>query len=224
MHNELDSSTGSLPSSLQAHTQPSRADGQALPHSSNFQSFGQYSAFLRSAVADEESLQMGENLQELAVQVEALMAMLKPSDAPVAASTVAQAFFHLLDGLRGHRAMLLSLSADWHRFYEFDAHFSTLNQFRILVTRWAKETALPDPMGPSPTDFDLAAWRVLGAGAMLLDVYEQTRATVVPQGAQPASVSVWGRWGAWWRRRVAPPPEPQPEQRKAGRRGRRQSD
>ena len=37
--------------------------------STNFQSFGQYSEFLRSAVADEESLQMGDELQALAVQV-----------------------------------------------------------------------------------------------------------------------------------------------------------
>lgn len=116
--------------------------------------------------------------------------------------------------------MLLSLSVDWHRFYEFDAHFATLNQFRILATRWAKEAAPPGHAIPSPSDFDLAAWRVLGAGAMLLDVYEQSRASAVQQSTEPAPLTVWGRWFAWWRRRATP----QAEQRQGGRRGRRKSD
>lgn len=172
---------------------------QAAGYSTNFQSFDQYSEFLRSAVADEESLQMGDDLQGLAVLVEALMALLSQDrvDMPVAA----EALVLLLDALREHRTMLLALGADWHHFYEFDAHFVALNQFRVLVTRWAHDAALPDGHLPSSNDFDVVAWRFLGAGAMLLDVYEQSRVAVTSSREDPVAVSFWGRWTAWWHRR-----------------------
>ncbi|MBK7004713.1 MAG: hypothetical protein IPH37_05850 [Burkholderiales bacterium] len=197
---------------------PSRAGSR----SSNFQTLGQYSEFLRSAMADEESLQMGDNLQQLAVQVEATMVLLQQPRADAAA--VAQRLLNLVEGLRGHRTLLLSLGGDWHHFYEFDAHFSVVNQFRIALTRWAMQAALPDQTVPPAAEFDLAAWRVLGAGAMLLDVYEQSRVaatrTAVPEPKPPVALTWWQRIRVWWRR----PPVPQHEKRKSGRRGRRASD
>ena len=197
---------------------PSRAGSR----SSNFQTLGQYSEFLRSAMADEESLQMGDNLQQLAVQVEATMVLLQLPRADAAA--VAQRLLNLVEGLRGHRTLLLSLGGDWHHFYEFDAHFSVVNQFRIALTRWAMQAALPDQTVPPAAEFDLAAWRVLGAGAMLLDVYEQSRVaatrTAVPEPKPPVALTWWQRIRVWWRR----PPVPQHEKRKSGRRGRRASD
>lgn len=194
----------------------------AASRSTNFQSLGPYSEFLRSAMADEESLQMSDNLHGLAVQVESMMALLQQSNPDTGA--VAQALLCLVENLRGHRTMLLSLSADWHRFYEFDAHFSTVNQFRILLTRWAMEVAPPALTVPSPAEFDLAAWRVLGAGAMLLDEYEQSKAAVKnPVVAAPVASFAptwWQRVRQWW----SPQDPPRKEQRKPGRRGRRQSD
>ena len=222
---------------------PSRAGSR----SSNFQTLGQYSEFLRSAMADEESLQMGDNLQQLAVQVEATMVLLQQPRADAAAvaqrlavqveatmvllqqpradaAAVAQRLLNLVEGLRGHRTLLLSLGGDWHHFYEFDAHFSVVNQFRIALTRWAMQAALPDQTVPPAAEFDLAAWRVLGAGAMLLDVYEQSRVaatrTAVPEPKPPVALTWWQRIRVWWRR----PPVPQHEKRKSGRRGRRASD
>lgn len=192
------------------------------PQASNFQSLGPYSEFLRSAMADEESLQMSDNLQALAVQVEATMVLLQQPR--VDAAAVAQALLHLVDDLRGHRAMLLSLGADWHRFYEFDAHFSTVNQFRIFLTRWAMQAAPPLQTTPTPAEFDVAAWRLLGAGAMLLDEYEQSKAAekkpAVLAPVEPVAPTWWQRVRGLWSRQVPL----QKEQRKAGRRGRRQSD
>ncbi len=189
---------------------------------SNFQSLGAYSEFLRSAMADEESRQMSDDLQGLAVQVEAMMVLLQQQ--VVDAATVAQALLRLVGDLRSHRTMLLSLGADWHQFYEFDAHFSTVNQFRIFVTRWAAQAAPPVQVVPSPAEFDVAAWRLLGAGAMLLDEYEQSKASVkitaavVPE--KPLAPTWWQRVQGWWRGQTPV----RTEQRKAGRRGRRQSD
>jgi hypothetical protein len=198
--------------------------------SSNFQSFGQFSEFLRGAVADEESLQMGENLQALAVQVEAAMALLECQGA-TATHAAAQALMQVADALRAHRAMLLALGDDWHRFYEFDAHFVALNQFRVLVTGWAKDAAAPVCKLPAPSSFDVAAWRLLGAGAMLLDVYEQSQ-SVAKQAADTAdmadaaaavptvAVPWWGRWRQWWRGRT----DGVSERRRSSRHGRRRSD
>ncbi len=45
--------------------------------SRSFQTFGAYSQFLRAAVADEESLQLGESLQALAAPIESLVGLLR---------------------------------------------------------------------------------------------------------------------------------------------------
>ena len=165
--------------------------------SHSFHSFGEYSQFLRSAVADEESLQVGESLQVLAVQIETLVGMLQHHGAE--RPPVAQALVNLVGDLRAHRVLRLGLGTDWHRFYEFDAHFVALNHFRILVTQWAMDAAPPKHGMPALTDFDLAAWRVLGAGSLLLDVYEQSRRAAADD--EFAVATVWGRWRAWWARR-----------------------
>lgn len=198
---------------------PSQAQSQSQSQSHSFQSFGEYSQFLRSAVADEESLQVGESLQALAVQIEALVAMLQQGNTEP--RSLSLALINLVGDLRTHRALLLGLSDDWHSNYEFDAHFSALNHFRILVTQWAMDAAPPRNSAPVLTDFDLNAWRVLGAGSLLLDVYEQSRlaaAAVAAEERKPPSV--WGRWSAWWKRRQIK----RSVVRKEGRRGRRKDD
>jgi hypothetical protein len=168
-------------------------------------------------VADEESLQVGESLQALAVQIEALAALLQRPDDHANLST---GLINLVGDLRTHRALLLALGGDWHSNYEFDAHFAALNQFRILVTQWAMEAAPPRHVVPALADFDLAAWRVLGAGSLLLDVYEQSRAVLSKQDEERAPPSVWSRWSAWWKRRQIK----RKVVRQEGRRGRRKSD
>lgn len=195
--------------------------------SSHFQSFGQFSEFLRGAVADEESLQMGENLQALAVQVEATMALLGCHGA-TATRAAAQALMQVADALRAHRAMVLALGDDWHRFYEFDAHFVALNQFRVLVTAWAKAAVTPERKLPASSDFDVAAWRLLGAGAMLLDVYEQSQVVAKQVAAEadaatdtePFAAPWWRFFRQWWRPRT----DGANERRQSARRGRRRSD
>jgi hypothetical protein len=163
----------------------------------SFQTFGQYSEFLRSAVADEESLQMGENLQALAARIEDLGKLLRQhSNLP---ALKAQAFLGLLDDLRSHRELLNALSADWRGFYEYGAHCAGLTHFRTLLTQWTLEAAPPRQAAPAVVDFDLAAWRVLGAGALLLDVYEHARSLAPSE--QATSVSAWKRLTTWLRRR-----------------------
>ncbi len=161
---------------------------------------------------------MGESLQVLAAQIEALVNMLQThaGERP----PLALALINLVGDLRTHRVLLLGLGADWHRFYEFDAHFVALNHFRILVTQWAMEAAPPRYAVPALSDFDLAAWRVLGAGSLLLDVYEQSRKASALADDLPATPGFLARWSAWWARRKIR----QKVVRREGRRGRRKSD
>lgn len=204
---------------LSASSSASHAQPQSVSQSHSFQSFGEYSQFLRSAVADEESLQVGESLQVLAAQIEALAAMLQQRT--IEPRPLSLALINLVGDLRTHRALLLGLGGDWHSNYEFDAHFAALNNFRILVTQWAMNAAPPRNSAPVLSDFDLAAWRVLGAGSLLLDVYEQSRQAAAPLPDEVrAPASTWGRWSAWWKRRQIK----RTVVRQEGRRGRRKSD
>lgn len=198
---------------------PSHAPSQEQSQSHSFQTFGEYSQFLRSAVADEESLQVGESLQALAVQIEAMVVMLQLGNTEP--KLLSLALINLVGDLRTHRVLLLGLSDDWHSNYEFDAHFAALNHFRILVTQWAMDATPPRNSAPAKTDFDLAAWRVLGAGSLLLDVYEQSRVAYAAQSDdERAPLSAWARWSTWWKRRKIK----RSVSRQEGRRGRRKSD
>jgi len=198
-----------------------RSDWQSQSPTHGFQTFGQYSEFLRTSVADEESLQVGESLQALAVQVEALLALLQRRGTQGPALSVA--LINLLGDLRAHRALLLELSNDWHRFYEFDAHFAALNHFRLQVTQWAMDAAPPSSGVPPLSEFDLSAWRVLGAGSLLLDVYDQSAAAVMEDAPERRRPSLWARWKAWWTRRKARNLFVRKGERR-GRRGRRRTD
>jgi hypothetical protein len=144
------------------------------------------------------------------------MLQLRAGDRP----PLALALMNLVGDLRTHRVLLLSLGPDWHRFYEFDAHFAALNSFRILVTQWAMAAAPPGNAVPVLTDFDLAGWRLLGAGSLLLDVYEHARKAAAAVDEEPVGSTVWARWRVWWARRKIR----QSVVRQEGRRGRRRSD
>ena len=212
---DMHSGRGSEP----ARSTPADSGATHAPATSTTaQSFGQYSQFMRSAMADEESLQVGESLQALAVQVEALAGMLQPGAGDP--QRLATALIDLVGDLRTHRALLLGLGVDWHRFFEFDAHFAALNHFRILVTQWAMDAAPPKRSAPSQTDFELAAWRVLGAGSLLLDVYEQSKVGAPGAEEERTPLSAWSRWRAWWKRQSIR----RQVVRKEGRRGRRRTD
>ncbi|MBC7620570.1 MAG: hypothetical protein H7293_16570 [Candidatus Saccharibacteria bacterium] len=169
-----------------------RDTGSPSPSSRNF---GDFSEFLRASVADEESLQMGESLQDLSTQIESMTEEWRlphPDGTWLAAGLLA-----LLDALREHHRMLLDLNRDWDRFIEFKAHLVSLNQFRTNVTQWADTAQLPGAQPPLQSAFDVSAWRMLGAGALLLDVYEQS--CKVEGISAEAPGSAWSRLIAWIR-------------------------
>ena len=134
-------------------------------------SFGELSQFLRGSVADEESRQFSEGMAQLASQLEAIIAVLRTSRLR---ATVAPPLVDLLTVLRGHRQLVVALSLPWRGLYEYASYLQTLNNFRVLIGQWLLDG------GPRSTelrvtaeDFELVAWRTLGEGMLLIDMYEQ---------------------------------------------------
>jgi len=134
-------------------------------------SFGELSNFLRSSVADEDSRQVSEGMSQLAVHVEAIIASLRLDRRRI---IVAPMLVDLLTVLRGHRNMVVNLGLPWRGLYEYAGYLQALNNFRVLIGQWLLDG------GPRSTellltaeDFELVAWRTLGEGMLLIDMYEQ---------------------------------------------------
>jgi hypothetical protein len=133
--------------------------------------FGGLSEFLRGAVADEESRQLSESLAQLALNIEAIIAALRLDRRR---SVIAPQLVDLLTVLRAHRELVVALGLPWRGLYEYAAYLQALNNFRVLIGQWLldggparRELAL------SPEDFELIAWRTLGDGILMIDMYEQ---------------------------------------------------
>lgn len=138
-------------------------------------SFGELSNFLRSSVADEDSRLLSESMSQLSVHIEAIIAGLRLNRQR---SVVAPMLVDLLTVLRGHRNLVVNLGLAWRGLYEYAAYLQALNNFRVLIGQWLLDG------GPRSAelllcaeDFELVAWRTLGEGMLLIDMYEQWIAT-----------------------------------------------
>ena len=87
----------------------------------------------------------------------------------------------LLTVLRGHRNLVVNLGLPWRGLYEYAAYLQALNNFRVLIGQWLLDG------GPrsaelllTAEDFELVAWRTLGEGMLLIDMYEQWTAQRPP--------------------------------------------
>jgi hypothetical protein len=164
-------------------------------------SFDQLGHFLRSAVADEDSRRVSESMGQLAIHIEAIIARLRVNRVRV---TVAPMLVDMLTVLRGHRTLVVDLGLPWRGLYEYAAYLQALNNFRVLIGQWLLDG------GPrsaellvTPEDFELVAWRTLGEGMLLIDMYEQWAAS-----EQPDDVSKLGeleepqvqRAIQWWKK------------------------
>src|SRR5512133_372096 len=137
----------------------------------SFSSFTQLSQYLRSSVADEDSRHISESMRELAGHIEGIIAGLRRDGLR---TTVAPLMVDLLTVLRAHRNMVVNLGLPWRGLYEYAGYLQALNNFRVLIGQWLLDG------GPrsaqlllSAEDFELVAWRTLGEGILLIDMYEQ---------------------------------------------------
>jgi len=152
-------------------TSNSRLPLNPSTHLPSINSFGELSNFLRGSVADEDSRVFSESMGQLAVHIEAIIAALRLNRMR---TTIAPLLVDLLTVLRGHRILVVNLGLPWRGLYEYAAYLQALNNFRVLIGQWlldggprAAELLL------SAEDFELVAWRTLGEGMLLIDMYEQ---------------------------------------------------
>jgi hypothetical protein len=133
--------------------------------------FGELSNFLRGAIADEDSRLFSESMGQLALQAEAVVSGLRLSRHRDAASPL---LMDMLTVLREHRQLVVNLGPTWRGLYEYAAYLQALNNFRVLIGQWLLQAApWDDDLPLSPEEFELIAWRTMGEGMLLVDMYEQ---------------------------------------------------
>jgi hypothetical protein len=170
----------------------------------SIQSFGELNHFLRSAISDEESVQLADGMGGLSVSIEAVLSRIKPPAGPSEASTQ---LIDLMTTLREHRALVIGLSPAWRGLYEYASYLAALNNFRVLIGLWLLRSAQADPgdavpaQGISLEEFELIAWRTLGEGMLLIDMHEQLRGQM-PVESEPATLDATRleRARSWWGR------------------------
>jgi hypothetical protein len=133
-------------------------------------SFAGLSDFLRSAIADEESRCFSESMTALAAQAEIVAAKLRTDRHRDRAGPL---LMDMLTVLRQHRHMVVDLGVAWRGLYEYAAYLQALNNFRVLIGQWLQPEPWDDAVRVTSEDFALVAWRTLGEGMLLMDMYEQ---------------------------------------------------
>jgi len=136
-------------------------------------SFGAVSNFLRGAMADEDSRIFSDSIGEVAMHAEAVVACLRLDRQR---DTVAPLLMDMLTVLRAHRTLVVNLGLAWRGLYEYAAYLQGLNNFRVLIGQWLLQAGpRADELTVTADDFALIAWRTMGDGMLLLDMYEQWR-------------------------------------------------
>ncbi len=166
----------------------------------SIQTFGELSHFLRASVADEDCRQFSESMGTLATHIEAIVAALRLSRKR---ADVAPPLMDLLTVLRGHRALVVGLGLAWRGLYEYAAYLQALNNLRVLIGQWLLDGGSHSEMlGLSADDFELVAWRTLGEGMLLIDMYEQLATRAAPEESAMAALEEprVERAMAWWKK------------------------
>ena len=165
------------------------------------QTFGDISRFLREGVADEDSRQMRDSVGALAQVIDEAV---KVRHARHEAALVTQHAQGLVGTVREHQRFITGLGSAWHALYEFGAYQSALRELRRAAEDWLK--ALERRSSREGAAFDrveLLAWRTLGEGVLLIDMYEQGGTSLlsgVPESSPPPGATPWMRMAAWWKR------------------------
>ena len=169
-------------------------------HLPSIQTFGELSNFLRGSVADEDCRQFGESMGTLASHIEAIVASLRLSRARASAAPL---LMDLLTVLRGHRALVVGMGPAWCGLYEYAAYLQALNNFRVLIGQWLLDGGSQRGMlGLTAEDFELVAWRTLGEGMLLIDMYEQLVTRAAPKESALGALEEprVERALAWWKK------------------------
>lgn len=151
-------------------------------HQPSINTFGDLSNFLRTAVADEDSRIFSESMGHLANHVEAVVAQLRLTRRR---DVLAPLLMDMLTVLRDHRHLVVGLGLAWRGLYEYPAYLHALNNFRVLIGQWLLQATPSDAeLAVTAAEFELVAWRTLGDGMLLIDMYEQWLDREEPDASQ----------------------------------------
>ena len=135
------------------------------------QSFADISCFLRQGVADEESRELRDSIGALALHIDAAVRARRRRSH---AEAIARSADALALGVLEHQLFLSRMGTGWKLLYEFGAYYRALRELAAAVTRW--QQALEQRSALEGANFDqveLLAWRTLGEGLLLVDMYRQ---------------------------------------------------
>lgn len=170
------------------------------------QSFGDVSRFLRSGVADEESRELRDNIAALAHRIDEAIGVRRTTPAQGADADTAEITrqaAELVKCVREHQFFVTGLGSAWHGLYEMGSYQNALRGLRRAADAWHAVLVERSPRESAAFDrIELIAWRTLGEGLMLIDMYEQSEnAQSEPAEAPPVRVDGWRRVFAWLRRK-----------------------
>lgn len=149
----------------------SRLPLDRLTNLPSIQTFGELSNFLRSAIADEDSQLFSESMGHLAGHFENVITALR---ATRHRERIAPLLMDMLTQLRDHRSLVVNLGLAWRGLYEYAAYLQALNNFRVLIGQWLLRAGpWEDELSVTAEEFELVAWRTMGEGMLLVDMYEQ---------------------------------------------------
>ena len=169
----------------------------------NIESFGELGNFLRGSIADEDSRQFSESMCQLAGHIETIIAGLRVNRLR---TVVAPQLVDMLTILRGHRHLVVALGLPWRGLYEYAAYLQALNNFRVLIGQWLLAGGPRSvELELTAEDFELVAWRTLGEGVLLMDMYEQWSAREQQQQDEASSLAALEepqveRAVQWWKK------------------------
>jgi hypothetical protein len=167
--------------------------------------FDELSQFLAASSGDQESKMLAHGMAGLAAGIDKVLAGIK-SESEADPASQAAALMDLMTILREHRRLVIALSTHWRSLYEYPTYLAGLNNFRVLIGQWLLAAS---PKGESRhldalqevslEDFELAAWRTLGDGTLLIDMYEQLLGKEAADSASSALLnSRLARAKSWW--------------------------
>jgi hypothetical protein len=165
-------------------------------HLPSMQSFDQLGEALRSMSSDPASVAVTQGMGELAKAIESVANGLSAQET---GQTLGPKLVDLLTALRKHRTQVVGLGAGWRGLYEYASYLAALNNFRLLVGQWLVDRNIHGSQAFVLDDFEMIGWRTLGEGMLMIDMYEQARASTLQDSVlAPLDEAHMARAKSWW--------------------------
>lgn len=164
-----------------------------LPDIQDFAEFGQA---LRAMSNNEETHKLSDGMGDVSKAIERVGKALSSHQR---GATVGPLLVDLLTALRKHRQLVVGLSEEWRRLYEYAAYLAALNNFRVLIGQWLVERNITGDNEVVIEDFEMIGWRTLGEGLMMIDIHEQAINQAQAEASKaPIDESRLARAKNWW--------------------------